>query len=481
MGFSKDFLWGGAIAANQVEGAFCEDGKGLSVADVAKRVISSQYETQWAISKEQLEEAIRCGDEGNYPKRKGIDFYHTYKNDIALFKEMGFKCLRLSIAWSRLYPNGDETEPNQKGIDFYHHVFRELKQAGIEPIVTLSHYEMPLHLVTHYRGWASRDTIEFFIRFCKTCFREFGCYVAYWLTFNEIDSIIRHPFTTAGILKDNYETEAAYQQDIFQALHHQFVAGSLAVKYAHEIIPASQVGCMITKTTTYPYNCDPENIEIAQHVTMLNLMFSDVQVLGEYPLTAKQLWKTNSIDLIMEEDDLNIIKEYTVDFVSFSYYMSMVACKDIKGMEMVGGNLAVGAKNPYLDTSDWGWQIDPLGLKISCIELYDRYHKPLFIVENGLGAKDVVLEGKIHDSYRIDYFREHFRQMKKAIEAGVEIIGYTSWACIDSVSASTSQMSKRYGFIYVDLDDEGNGSKQRLKKDSFDWYKGVIASNGEML
>lgn len=484
MKFPDGFLWGGAIAANQCEGAWNVDGKGLSVADVARytgHVSHTEYNKQWKITTESMQEAIASTSDADYPKRRGIDFYHDYQTDIALFKEMGFQTLRLSIAWTRLYPTGKEKEPNQKGIQFYHNVLSELKKAKIEPLITLSHYEMPLQLVVDGNGWACRSTIDFFLTFCKTCFQEYGSYCKYWLTFNEIDSMIRHPFTTAGILKDSYTDNAHYQSDILQALHHQFVASALATKYAHEMIPGAQVGCMVTKTLTYPYNCDPENVEIAQYVNQMNMMFSDVQVFGEYPVFAKTFMKKNQIQLRMEEEDEALLKQYPVDFVSFSYYMSMVAKKDCEGMEMVGGNLAVGVKNPYLDTSEWGWQIDPIGLKISCIDLYDRYHKPLFIVENGLGANDMMENGNIHDDYRIQYMKEHLQQVGIAIEQGVEILGYTSWGCIDCVSAGTSQMSKRYGLIYVDLDDEGHGTKKRYRKDSFYWYQEVIKTNGASL
>ncbi|WP_175073887.1 glycoside hydrolase family 1 protein [Terribacillus sp. AE2B 122] len=483
MTFSKDFLWGGAIAANQAEGAWNIDGRGMSVADVASYrsdLSLDDYEGHLAISSEVVQKAMDDPTDKYYPKRRGIDFYHHYKEDLALFAEMGFKALRVSIAWSRIFPTGEEQKPNEKGLQFYDNLFKEMKKYNIEPIVTLSHYEMPLALSVKYNGWVERKVIDDFVRFSNVCFNRYKDYVTYWLTFNEIDSINRHPFTTAGIIPDKCP-EGKEEEQVYQALHHQFVASALVTKDCHEIIPGSQVGCMLTKLTTYPNTCKPEDVEITLKKNLQNYFYADVQVFGEYPrLTLKKL-ELNGIHIQMEEGDLEILKENTVDYLSFSYYMSLTeSAKD--GLERAAGNTVTGVKNPYLPATDWGWQIDPVGLKISLLELYDRYRKPLIIVENGMGAKDVVeSDGSIHDDYRVNYFREHFRQMKEAVEEGVELFGYTSWGSIDIISAGTSQMSKRYGFIYVDQDDDGNGTLERTRKDSFYWYKKVIESNGEDL
>jgi 6-phospho-beta-glucosidase len=483
MTFSKDFLWGGAIAANQAEGAWNVDGRGMSVADVASYrsdLSLDDYEGHLAISSEVVQKAMDDPTDKYYPKRRGIDFYHHYKEDLALFAEMGFKALRVSIAWSRIFPTGEEQEPNEKGLQFYDNLFKEMKKYNIEPIVTLSHYEMPLALSVKYNGWVERKVIDDFVRFSNVCFNRYKDYVTYWLTFNEIDSINRHPFTTAGIIPDKCP-EGKEEEQVYQALHHQFVASALVTKDCHEIIPGSQVGCMLTKLTTYPNTCKPEDVEITLKKNLQNYFYADVQVFGEYPrLTLKKL-ELKGIHIQMEEGDLEILKENTVDYLSFSYYMSLTeSAKD--GLERAAGNTVTGVKNPYLPATDWGWQIDPVGLKISLLELYDRYRKPLIIVENGMGAKDVVeSDGSIHDDYRVNYFREHFRQMKEAVEEGVELFGYTSWGSIDIISAGTSQMSKRYGFIYVDQDDNGNGTLERTRKDSFYWYKKVIESNGEDL
>lgn len=485
MKFPDNFLWGGAIAANQCEGAWNEDGKGMSVADVAMfkpNVDKKDYVSQWHIDMDDIRKARETDDVVYYPKRHGVDFYHHYEEDIALFAEMGFKTLRLSIAWTRLFPNGDEEKPNEKGLLFYENVFKCLRKHNIEPLVTLSHYEMPLYLVENYEGWASREVVDMFVKFATTCFERYKDLVKYWLTFNEIDSVFRHPFTTVGIVEDNYASKNEAEEAIYKALHHQLVASALVTKYAREIISGAQIGCMVTKTLTYPETCNPEDIYLAMMDNRTNNLYTDVQVRGKYPLWIKKLWEDKGFEIPILEGDEEILAAHTVDFISFSYYMSMVQSIHAEKREKVGGNLTTGVKNPYLSTSEWGWQIDPKGLEISLIDLYDRYQKPLWIVENGLGYNDVVNEdGTIEDDYRINYFADHFKAIGHAIENGVEVMGYTSWGCIDIVSASTSQMSKRYGFIYVDVDDYNKGTYKRLKKKSFDWYKKVIETNGEIL
>ncbi len=482
MAFKDGFLWGGAVAANQLEGAFNEGGKGWSVADIATykpNVDVKDYKKHVSVSLDAIKEAMQDTDNTYYPKRRGIDFYHNYKEDLALFAEIGFKVLRISIAWTRLFPTGEELEPNKEGIEFYRNLLQEMKKLGIEPLVTLSHYEMPLELALKYNGWTDRRVIDMFTRFCKTCFEEFGEYVKLWLNFNEVDSIIRHPFTTGGLIPELCNGEEL--KCCYQALHHQFVASAIATKMCHEIIPGSQIGCMLTKLMTYPRTCAPADVLATQSKNLDNHFYSDVMVFGEYPRLKTVELKKLGYYPQMEEGDLEIIKEGTVDFVSFSYYMSMTESVD-PNAERTPGNTVLGVRNPYLESSDWGWQVDPVGLRISLIELYDRYKKPLFIVENGIGAKDIIGEdGSIHDPYRIAYFKSHFEQMKKAVEDGVELMGYTSWAPIDLISASTSQITKRYGFIHVDQDDLGNGSGKRRRKDSFYWYQNVIKTNGANL
>lgn len=480
MSFPEGFLWGGAVAANQVEGAWNIGGKGPSVADVATYKPNADvkdYKMHVFISMEAIEKAMKDTSDIYYPKRRGIDFYHRYKEDLALFAEMGFKVFRLSIAWSRIFPNGDEREPNEEGLAFYEDVLKEMCRLNIEPLVTLSHYEMPLHLATEYNGWTDRRVVEYFVRFAKVCFERLGKYVKYWLNFNEVDSIIRHSFITAGIVPELCG-EKGELACCYQALHHQLVAAGMTAKMLHRQWPEAQMGCMLTKLMTYPRTCAPEDVAATQKKNLENMFYADVQVFGEYPRMILRDLEKRGLEIRMEPGDLEILKEGTVDFVSFSYYMSMTESVD-PDAERTPGNTVLGVRNPYLESSDWGWQVDPVGLRISLIELYDRYKKPLFIVENGIGAKDTVeADGSIHDPYRIEYFRRHFREMEKAIDDGVELMGYTSWAPIDLISASTNQMSKRYGFIYVDQDDMGNGTLKRSRKDSFYWYQKVIRTNG---
>ncbi|MBT2755544.1 glycoside hydrolase family 1 protein [Mesobacillus foraminis] len=473
--FPEGFLWGGATAANQLEGAYLEDGKGMNLADVmpggkVRLKVISEPGFDFKIDKEKYV----------YPNHDGIDFYHRYKEDIALFAEMGFKTYRMSIAWSRIFPNGDESEPNEKGLAFYDRVFDELKKYDIEPVVTISHYEIPLHLITEYGGWRNRKVIEFFEHYATTLFKRYKNKVKYWLTFNEINGATHMPILGLGFSPESEETKL---QDSFQGLHHQFVASALAVKAGHEIIPESQIGCMLVYVPTYSYDSNPENVMHAlQEERLFNNYCGDVQVRGEYPAFANRFFKENDITLDIKEGDLELLKEGTVDFISLSYYMSRTEKKNKTPEEIGQGNLIGGVKNPFLDASDWGWEIDPTGLRIALNQLYDRYQKPLFIVENGLGAYDKVEEdGSINDDYRIDYLREHIQAMGEAIEDGVELMGYTPWGCIDLVSASTGEMSKRYGFIYVDKQDDGTGTLDRKKKKSFHWFKEVIETNGKKL
>ncbi|WP_439234646.1 glycoside hydrolase family 1 protein [Lonepinella koalarum] len=482
--FPKNFLWGGATAANQCEGAWNVDGKGLSVADCTryrKNLDIADYKAQHNISSQEILEAMESQDSSKYAKRHGIDFYHRYIEDLDLFQEMGFKTLRVSIQWTRIYPTGLEEQPNESGLIFYENLFKAMNERGIEPLVTLHHYEMPLYLTNHFDGWYQREVIDLFLKFCKTVFERYQGMVKYWLTFNEIDSVFRHPFTTIGLVEDRYPSEKL-EEIIYQSVHNQFVASSLATKMLKEYMPTAQMGCMITRTLTYPEDCNPQNILLALNDNRKNYFYSDVQIRGEYPKHIKNEWKRKGIHIDFGDNDEQILKDYPADFVSFSYYMSRVVSVDISNKEQVSGNISSGIKNPYLATSEWDWQIDPTGLTISLIELYDRYEKPLFIVENGLGCRDKFeSDGSIQDDYRIDYFRSHIQSIANALEQGVEVMGYTPWGCIDMVSMSTCQMTKRYGFIHVDLDDDGNGSYKRTRKKSFYWYKKVIASNGEDL
>ena len=464
--FPKNFLWGGAIAANQVEGAYNVDGKGLSVADVMPRGILNS-------------EPVLDGKLGDFPYHTAIDFYHTYKDDNALFAEMGFNCLRLSIGWSRIFPNGDDAEPNEAGLQYYDDVFDDLLSKGMQPVITLNHYDLPLGLVTKYGGWRSRELITQYERYCKTVFARYKEKVKIWMTFNEINCVLHAPFTAAGLLIEEGENKLQLQ---FQAPHHQLVASALAVKACHEIIPDAKIGCMIAAWPTYPDTCNPDDTLKAMAKDRQMLFFGDVQARGYYPSYAKRLFRENGFEIDMATGDEAILKQYAVDYVAFSYYMSQVESADPDRREKTGGNLMGGLMNPYLKASEWGWQIDPKGMRIILNQLYDRYQKPLFIVENGLGAIDTVnADDSINDDYRIDYLRDHLQQVAEGIADGVELMGYTTWGPIDLVSASTGEMKKRYGFIYVDKDNEGQGTGRRLRKKSFYWYKDVIATNGNEL
>ena len=475
MGFRKDFLWGGATAANQFEGAWNIDGKGPSCADMCT---GGSHTRSKRITRE-IEEGTF------YPSHEAIDFYHRYKEDIALFAEMGFKVFRFSIGWSRIFPNGDDVMPNEAGLQFYDNVINECLRYGIEPLITISHYEVPFALCKKYNGWASREMIDIFTRYCEVIFKRYKGRVKYWLTFNEINSATMPMggFLSQGILNEG-TTDFNNQVDIpqlrFQGLHHQFVASAKAVQLAHEIDPNYQVGCMILYATTYPYTCNPDDVIEAQKKNrIMNYFCGDVQVRGEYPTYMNRYFKENNIEIKVEDGDEEILKNGCVDFYTFSYYVSVCATTDEKALQG-NGNILGGATNPYLKASDWGWQIDPKGLRYSLNEIYDRYQIPMMIVENGLGAYDEKEEdGTINDDYRIEYLKAHIEQMKEAVEDGVDLIGYTPWGCIDLVSASTGEMAKRYGFIYVDKYDDGSGDLSRSKKKSFNWYKQVMASNGE--
>ena len=475
--FKADFLWGGACAANQFEGAWNVDGKGPSVSDMCTNGSLTQPK--------QITTTIR--EEYLYPSHEAIDFYHRYEEDIALFAEMGFKCFRTSINWSRIFPVGDEEQPNEAGLAFYDKVFDCCKKHGIEPLVTISHYEIPYGLCEKYNGFADRRVVDFYVNYCKVIFERYKDKVKYWLTFNEINAGTM-PFgsvLSTGIAQ-GYEGTVMdapdRPQERYQALHHQFIASARAIAYAHEHYPQFKMGCMIAFGTAYPLTCDPaDQIAAQKHMQKLNWYCSDVQVRGAYPYYAKRFWEENGIQIAMEPGDEEILRQGKVDFYTFSYYMSNCVTTH-ETEEEVGGNLLGGVKNPYLKASDWGWQIDPMGLRYTLNELYSRYQIPLMVVENGLGAFDERGEdGKFHDDYRIDYLRRHIAEMREAVKDGVDLMGYTPWGCIDLVSASTGEMAKRYGFIYVNKFDDGTGDLSRERKDSFFWYKKVIATNGEDL
>lgn len=461
----ENFLWGGATAANQYEGGYLESGKGLSIADVergAKLGVMRQIDDYIDLS-------------AYYPSHEATDFYHHYKEDIKLFVLMGFKCFRMSNAWTRIFPRGDEEQPNEDGLKFYDDVFDKLLKYGIEPIITLSHYETPLTLVKEYGSWRNRKLVDFFERYAKVCFKRDKGKVKYWMTFNEINATLAspRPWHQAGIIYNDNEDR---WQTALQASHHMFLASAKAVIAGHKIDPENKIGCMLLYPQSYAATCAPEDQILRRNKMAMTFYYGDVHVRGKYTNTCQSIWKKYNVQIQAEKDDANILQQGIVDYIGFSYYFSSI---EGKNLEKVEGNIFTGGKNPLLPATQWGWQIDPLGLRSALNELYDRYQVPLFIVENGMGAIDQVENGKIHDNYRIDYLKQHIEAIKDAIEIdGVDLMGYTPWGCIDLVAASTGEMKKRYGFIYVDKDDEGHGTLSRLKKDSFYWYKKVIESNG---
>lgn len=475
--FPKDFLIGGAIAANQCEGAYLEDGKGLSVADFLEK---------GTLKSRQLDFKLEFKEGTYYPRHTAIDFYHRYKTDIALFAEMGFKVLRTSIAWTRIYPNGDDQEPNEKGLQFYDDLFDEMIQNGIQPVITMSHFEMPVNLVNNYHGWEDRRVIDFFTKYAETIFKRYKDKVKYWIVFNEINGNVNdikgnHPIAIHTGITFN-EGDDRYQK-VYQALHHQFVATSKVIQLCHTIISDAKIGGMIAYIPSYPRTCAPEDVFLnMQSERKRNYFFLDVMTSGEYPFYFKRYCEKYGVNLDIKESDLLLMKENTLDYIAFSYYMSITMSAHPEEYPESDGNHFKGIKNPFVKASQWGWEVDPLGLRYSLNVLYDRYKLPLFIVENGFGSIDQINDdGEIMDDERISYLNDHLKAVIDAIDDGVEVIGYCSWGPIDLVSAGTGEMKKRYGFIYVDKDDQGNGTLERKKKKSFDWYQEVISTNGESL
>ncbi|AGF58710.1 6-phospho-beta-glucosidase [Clostridium saccharoperbutylacetonicum] len=466
MGFPKGFLWGGAIAANQAEGAYNEDGKGLSIADVLP------------VGKDRFKDvSLNIEEDRYYPSHRAIDFYHTYKEDLKELSELGMKCFRTSIAWSRIFPNGDEAEPNEKGLEFYDNLFDELLKYNMEPVITISHFETPLNLIKKYGGWKNRKLIDFYTNFCEVIFNRYKHKVKYWMTFNEINHAHTLPLIAAAIEVKEDESKL---QDIYKASHNMLVASAKAVIMGHDINEEFKIGCMLSLSPIYPASCKPEDVFESYELRRRSLFYSDIQLLGEYPAYFNRIAKEHNISIEMEAEDKEILKKGVCDYLGFSYYRSSLHEAGMKILGNTGGLL--GKKNPYLKESKWGWPIDPLGLRYVCNELTDRYHKPLFIVENGLGTSDEIAEdGKIHDDERMEYLKEHVIMMKEAIEDGANILGYTWWGPIDIVSAGTGEMKKRYGFVYVDRNNDGSGTLNRRRKESYNYYKQIIESNGENL
>ncbi len=474
MNLKNDFLWGGAVAANQCEGAYKEDGKGLSPMDILPSAGEGRREAMYhpEIALEKCYEY--------YPSHEGIDFYHRYKEDLALLHEMGIKAFRTSISWARIFPNGDDEVPNELGLEFYDRLFDECLKYGMEPVVTICHFDTPLALTEKYGAWSNRRVIDFYLNYCKVLFERYGEKVKYWITFNEINMITHIPFFGGGMITKSGEN---INQVTYQAAHHQLVASALATKMAKGINPEIQVGCMLAAGSFYPYSCAPEDVWAATKANQDMYFFIDVQARGQYPAYTDRILKETDVVIHKEAEDDEILRENTVDYIAFSYYSSRLIGVGPEALKnVVDGNAITTLRNPHLDITPWGRQIDPTGLRTTMNDLYNRYQKPLFIVENGLGAYDQVTpEGQIEDDYRIDYTKKHIISMKEAMADGVECLGYLVWGCIDLVSAGGGEMEKRYGMIYVDRDDLGHGTLERKRKKSFYWYKKMIESNGEVL
>lgn len=479
--FSKDFLWGGGVAANQFEGAWDIDGKGISQDDVVPYVdLKKSTDIPVFDNREIIEKGIT--DTTNiYPKRFGIDFYHTYESDLDLFEEMGMNSFRTSIAWTRIFPNGDEEYPNEAGLAFYDRLFDACAKRNIKPVVTLSHYEMPLNLVLNYGGWKNRKVLDFFVKFSVVVMERYKEKVEYWIIFNQINSALTDAYLSLGLIKDEEED---IEMAKFQSIHHQLVANAKVVEAARQINPRFKMGSMNYEMQAYPATSKPEDMLNVIQSDHAQLYMSDVMIFGDYSPVMKRYFRENNIQLVMAEDDLAVLKKNTIDYLAISYYLTTVRKAEMGNMlDKIEWNMDESTRNPYLETSEWGWQIDPIGLRIALDKLTTRYNGlPIMIAENGIGYRDVLTaDGKIADTYRISYHKEHIRQMREAILDGTNLIGYHPWAPIDIISAGTSEMEKRYGMIYVDQDNLGYGSKKRYKKDSFYWFKKMIASNGENL
>ncbi|MBP2623488.1 6-phospho-beta-glucosidase [Streptococcus oricebi] len=467
----KNFLWGGATAANQSEGGWQESNRGPAIVDVLPH---GQERLRVMLGELDYRD---LPDDSYYPAREAIDHFGHYKEDIALFAQMGFKAYRFSISWSRIFPTGEEKEPNQAGLAYYQDFIKELLKYNIEPIVTICHFDMPLNLIDKYGSWKNRQLIDFYLRYCQVLFETFKDQVKYWITFNEINMLMHLPFMGAGL---RFEEGENVLESKYQAAHYELVASARATQLAHQINPDFQLGCMLAAGSVYPYSCKPQDVWQALQMDRENYFFIDVQARGAYPNYALKFFEKQGFNLDIREEDLQVLKEHTVDFISLSYYNSRCVRSDGAG-EAGGGNVFASAKNPYLEVSEWGWPIDPLGFRITLNNLYDRYQKPLFVVENGLGARDELVDGQIEDDYRINYLAGHIQAMLEAMEEdGVDILGYTAWGCIDLISATTGEMSKRYGMIYVDKADDGSGSLKRIPKKSFYWYRDLIEKNSHI-
>lgn len=466
-------LWGGATSASQYEGGWQEGNRGMDTQDCRpyQKRSSNATTTTRLLTQTTIDQAKAVSVDSGYPFRKGSDGYHHIHEDMDLLEELGLDIYRLSISWSRLYPKGDEEEPNPEGIAYYNQIFNRIRNNNMKVFLTMNHYAVPLYLVEHYGGWTNRKLITFYLRFAKTVFEQWGDCIDYYLPFNEINAGYFSPYNGVGLVR---KEDSPYDQSlVFQSLHHQFVASAKVIQLGHEMVKGS-FGCMIACFCYYPYSCKPEdNMKLINEENVNQWFCMDVLSRGAYPHYIWRFFEERGIHIEISAEDKQVLKDHTADFVSISYYQSSVISVEEK--EKTAGNLVVSTINPYLKATKWGWQIDPIGLRISLNKVYDRYQKPVFISENGLGSEDILdANNHIHDAYRIAYLQEHFEQIHEAVKDGVEVLGYIMWGIIDIVSAGSCEMEKRYGVIYVDADNEGNGSYARYKKDSFAWYQNYI-------
>ena len=475
-GFPEGFLWGGAIAACQAEGAYDVDGRGLSTSDLrcyTKGFDRANIEKEGGDTLAGIRATV-ADTESFFPKRYGIDFYHTYKEDLGLMQELGLRAFRTSVSWSRIFPQGDEEEPNEAGLTFYDRLFNEIVADGMVPVITMSHYDIPLHLVTEYGGFANREVIKLFCRYAKVLLERYHDLVKYWIVFNQVNLLPTVRFGSLGLYDDQAEN---MEELMYQAVHHQMVAAAQTKLMARRIDPTLHIGTMMADGTFYPATCRPADVVLTMQKNRMQYFFTDVQLRGEYPVYALRYFKEHGYDIKILPEDEELLRDNTMDFLGISYYSSKIVDSDVNTIAPFEAS-----QNPNLEPTPWEWRADPLGFYNSISQYWDRYEVPIMIAENGFGALDEVEpDGSIHDSYRIDYLRKHVEQLRECVKDGVDVIAYLSWGPIDIVSSSSAEMSKRYGYVYVDRDDFGNGSQKRLKKDSFYWYQHVIQTNGAEL
>lgn len=446
--FPENFLWGASTSAYQVEGAWNEDGKAPSVQDM-KEIPA-----------------------GTTDFKVAVDHYHRFEEDVRLFKELGLKAYRFSISWSRVMPDG---KVNPEGLNFYRKLINLLKENDIEPIVTVFHFDLP-YTISEKGGWENRETIQEFADYCHLLFDTFGNDVTYWQTINE-----QNVMALAGSV---IGTSTKSMKEKFQENHHMLVAQALVTKIYHENNYPGKIGPAPNISSVYPASDKPEDQLAAFNMSALrNWLFLDVAVFGKYNHNAWHVLEKIGACPTITEEDAEILAAGTCDYIAFNYYNTMTVAAYFEKENKIDQQSGFGipgffqsVANDHLPMTEFGWPIDPEGFRFTLNEIYSRYRLPLLVTENGIGAKDVLVDGKVHDDYRIDYLTQHIQQMQYAIEDGVEMIGYCPWSAIDLISTHEG-IEKRYGFIYVDRTEDDLKNMDRYKKDSFYWYQKVIKNN----